>query len=452
MKYTAYSFSLIFSLLLSSFVSAKEISLTVQNGCVDDTEVSVYEFDGFNFSPILTEKTKQGEVVFTMPETRPRVYYIGTNSQNMLPILLGSEDGLTFTCQCKTFRTGKLSGSKLNDGYTALKQKLQTFKGSNRSVQRMLLQAQGDVDKENRALATMSEIDKQKLSLLDSLKRTEPWLATVAELNTYLSYQWYGEGFQDEVNYFANMYFNYANWESVDYNYNPWVFESMKSYTTTLSGINIPSEQHALVLNNVLNKIPKENRTYKLAFGGVLAALESKKHDNYAVFAKKFIEDFKDTEPELSYSLGKKIERMSSMMVGGTAPDFTQNTPDDQPMKLSDLRGKVVLLDFWASWCGPCRKENPNVVRVYNKYKDKGFDVLGVSLDKNKERWLSAIEKDNLTWNHVSDLKGWQNSVAKDYGISSIPATILLDQNGKIIARNLRGPALEQQLKKIFGE
>ena len=114
------------------------------------------------------------------------------------------------------------------------------------------------------------------------------------------------------------------------------------------------------------------------------------------------------------------------------------------------MRGKVVLIDFWASWCGPCRKENPNVVNVYKKYKDQGFDILSVSLDSNKDRWMSAIEKDNMTWAHVSDLKGWKNEVAKTYGISSIPATILLDKEGKIIARNLRGPALEAKLKQVF--
>ena len=119
-------------------------------------------------------------------------------------------------------------------------------------------------------------------------------------------------------------------------------------------------------------------------------------------------------------------------------------------MSLSDLRGKIVLVDFWASWCGPCRRENPNVVRMYNKYKDKGFDILGVSLDKTQDRWLQAIEQDGLEWHHVSDLKGWSNEVAQAYGVRSIPHTILLDQEGRIIARNLRGQALEEKLEELF--
>jgi thiol-disulfide isomerase/thioredoxin len=127
------------------------------------------------------------------------------------------------------------------------------------------------------------------------------------------------------------------------------------------------------------------------------------------------------------------------------------NTPDGNPLSLQSLRGKVVLIDFWASWCGPCRRENPHVVAAYQQYHGKGFDVLGVSLDKTKDRWLAAIEKDGLIWHHVSDLKGWQNAAAQLYGVRSIPHTVLLDREGKIIARGLRGAALTAKLDELFG-
>jgi peroxiredoxin len=138
--------------------------------------------------------------------------------------------------------------------------------------------------------------------------------------------------------------------------------------------------------------------------------------------------------------------------IGQKAPDISLPNPEGQKVKLSTLKGKVVLIDFWASWCGPCRKENPFVVNVYNKYKDKGFTVFSVSLDNNKDKWLQAIEKDGLVWNHVSDLKGWNSSAADLYGIRSIPATFLLDKDGTIIGKNLRGAALENALRKVFGE
>jgi thiol-disulfide isomerase/thioredoxin len=149
----------------------------------------------------------------------------------------------------------------------------------------------------------------------------------------------------------------------------------------------------------------------------------------------------------------KQAESAAMFAPGKPAPDFEELLTDRKTnFKLSDLKGKYVLIDFWASWCGPCRKENPNVVKTYTKYKDDGFTIVSVSLDTDKQKWLGAIQADGLIWpNHVSDLGGWNSKVSKKYNVSSIPFTVLIDKEGNILQTNLRGPALENKLAEIFG-
>jgi peroxiredoxin len=145
------------------------------------------------------------------------------------------------------------------------------------------------------------------------------------------------------------------------------------------------------------------------------------------------------------------LASQNKIAIGKQAPEITMNTPEGKPLSLSSLRGKIVLIDFWASWCAPCRAENPNVVKAYNTYKSKGFDVFSVSLDKDLDKWKRAIEKDNLSWsNHVSDFKDWNSPVVQLYKFNSIPSNVLIDKDGKIIAKDLRGEDLEKKLAELF--
>jgi peroxiredoxin len=203
--------------------------------------------------------------------------------------------------------------------------------------------------------------------------------------------------------------------------YNDEIAQLMVEYSPSLAVIN-------LLQNNVIDK-EQYYSTYETIAGKLRKEWPAFSH------AKNFI----------AY-----VDKLKTTTIGQAAPEIALPTPEGQVVALSSLKGKYVLVDFWAKWCGPCRQENPNVVRVFNKYKDKGFTVFGVSLDRSKEDWVRAIKEDNLTWTHVSDLKYWQSEAAKTYSIQAIPFSLLLDPNGVIIAKNLRGPALESKLAEIF--
>lgn len=171
--------------------------------------------------------------------------------------------------------------------------------------------------------------------------------------------------------------------------------------------------------------------------------------------AKKFYEKLDKSllETKSGKNITKMMEAMSAATVGSAAPEFSAPSPDGKTISLKESLGKVTLIDFWASWCGPCRKENPNVVAMYNELHDKGFNIIGVSLDNpgGDQAWKDAIAKDGLTWNQVSNLKGWKDPIAEQYNVKSIPATFLLDASGKIVAKDLRGDALKAKVKELLG-
>lgn len=238
--------------------------------------------------------------------------------------------------------------------------------------------------------------------------------------------------------------------------------EKEKQVLGGINPMNVPNQQTMDSLMKLANGFQQEKKDAMLKYiknnktsyvAGAYAFLVSMQDENtkfleevYTVLGDSIKKSFYGTE------MKRKIDAVSKTEVGATTPDFTVNDINDKPVKLSDFyKGKkIVLIDFWASWCGPCRRENPNIVKTYSQYHSKGFEIIGVSLDENKKDWQDAVKKDNLTWMHVSDLKGWECVPARLYNVQGIPMNFLIDGNGKILASNLRGPELEAKLKEFL--
>ena len=202
------------------------------------------------------------------------------------------------------------------------------------------------------------------------------------------------------------------------------------------------------VLNLYVKKIIDEDPGSLVALEAVGRLDKAQDRDYY----KKVADALNARHPKNAFvtNFVQSVNVPGQLFVGDMAPEIELPDTEGNMFKLSSLRGQYVLLDFWAAWCRPCRMENPNVVAAYQKYKNKGFTVLGVSLDRDKNAWLSAIQQDNLTWTHISDLQFWQSAAARTYNVSSIPKSFLLDKEGRIIAMDLRGPALDAKLSEIF--
>lgn len=213
-------------------------------------------------------------------------------------------------------------------------------------------------------------------------------------------------------------------------------------------------EKQADSIQKVMTNLQKDfvkNNPSSYVSPSILASLS---YEMEAPEIESLINNFDTTIANLPQvkTLRERVNVMKAVSVGQKAPDFTMNDVNGNPVSLSSKLGpKLMLVDFWAAWCGPCRQENPNVVKVYNEFHKKGFDVFGVSLDQRKEDWIKAIADDKLTWTHVSDLQYWNNAAAKLYAVNSIPANFLLDESGTIIGRNLRGQDLYNKVNELLG-
>jgi peroxiredoxin len=420
--------------------------------------VYVYKVDGMLLKQAEAHPVSQndGAVSFEIkPQVAPGFYQIGFTPEDSRKVLLGADKKMTIKGSVGQYKTASLEGSELNDDLKKVEKRLDGFNNTMQDAIKQYRAAMGGQGTVAEAEAAMTALDDEKITFLDSLKTSNPLLSRYVGLRTYITYQGRGKeaGQPDEPSYFRDDFFQYTDLTNPYYNSDVGINEQFKNYTYTLGRIGLSEEEQINAVKAQIAKIPDTNSSArKLALIGALAGFQQGKvGTGFLAISEIYSKEFPLDNPALLSQLSQQAGRMRSSTIGAEAPEIEMETPEGEMMKLSDLRGKYVLIDFWASWCGPCRRENPNVKKVYSKYKDKGFEILGVSLDRDKSRWIKAIEADGLPWPHVSDLRQWKNEAAQTYGVSSIPYTVLVDPEGKIVATRLRGASLEAKLAEVFG-
>jgi len=443
----------------------KQVNLSIQmsdkDSCAIDT-IRIFSWTGIQVEEIAKvsgTKGKNGyEFNFSLKNVPYGNYYLGRIVNNsmtdMRPIVLGLEDKILLQGNCSAINLLKFVDSKINNTFESMVDSIKEQSNQFLGLINEFQQNTGNKEKQATIKKAISDLDFRRKELYNNLKKEQPDLSKIVALYTYLSYQNHQKDAQQtEGQYIAENYFQFVNLSDSAYLHIAFFYESFKSYAASLTQAGLTQEQVQAYLDQTLVKVGNKNPQYKPALLAAAFGVMANNKKLFLYYSEQFLKLYRGQNQVLDNFLDQQISQLkSSTEIGDEAPDFTAATPEGGTKSLKSLRGKVLLVDFWASWCGPCRRENPNVVAVYNKYKDKGFDVLGVSLDQDATRWKGAIEQDKLSWHHVSDLGGWGSAPAKLYKVTGIPQTLLLDKNGVIIAKNLRGPALEEKLKEIFGE
>jgi len=443
----------------------KQLDLRVRmselDACPIDT-MRLYAWTGVQVEEIaktVPTATKTGfEFHFQLKNIALGNYYLGrivnNSMSDMRPLVLGLEEKILLKGSCADMKTMAFDGSKVNIAFEQMIDSVKMHSSQFFTLLGSWQQNAGNPEALAEIKKNLGDMDFRRKELLNKLKKDQPELAAIAALYSYQSFQNNQKSpTQTEGQYIGETYFQFVNLADTNYVRSAFFYEAIKGYATNMTQVGLSTEQLEGYLDGLLVKIGAGKPHHRPALLAVTFGVMASNKKLFLQYAEAYQKSYKGQNIMLDNFIEQQITQLkSSTEVGDEAPDFSAATPNGGKLNLKSLRGKVVLIDFWASWCGPCRRENPFVVGVYNKYKSKGFDVLGVSLDTDGQKWKDAIAKDELAWNHISDLGGWSSAPAKLYKVTGIPHTILLDKNGVIIAKNLRGAALEQKLKEIFGE
>jgi len=398
-------------------------------------------------------RTSDSAFVFSVPtSSTPKMYGIGaSNPAVFAKVWVAEEPEITLWGNFMYLEKSRTVGSPLNRSWETVQKRVDGFRAVGEDLNFQFRQAANGGDVKGIG-GQIEQHNKNKKNYLDSLKSVNSPFWKLACLHVSPDFRG-DKGYEDAGDFIARESFRHANLSDVYYNDQPEIYYAFEQFARRLAMVLITSDRMQKLVDAQLVKLPEGSKIQRMAMGGIISGLKGTGHVLSAAYSTKYIDKFR-----LAANYGEinqmeyEISKNRSSTIGLEAPDLAGMTPDSSAYSLRQLRGKVTLIDFWASWCGPCRRENPNVVQTYNKYHAKGFDILGVSLDTDAKRWRDAIKQDGLPWHHISDLGGWQSKHAALYSVSSIPTTVLVDKEGRILARNLRGEQLGEKLKEIFGE
>lgn len=446
MKYIKrVSISLLAVMFLASVSEAKPISIKGKLIKTGYSKIYLYKYLGTTISVFDSTEYKEGVFEFKYKDAIPTGFYkIGFDQVSATTIIAGYEN-VVITGNPDIERSMVISGSKENDEYALYRKVHKTQNAQNEALNKTAQDLQrmpGMTEELFNQYVTVLRAKSDSLSNVYNAEMLRITKAYPGSFMTKVISMFMFEGKTAET-LFAPEEFTDKQYAAGD---------MLDSKVHNYFQYYVPQDLNAwkAASEKLLAACPAGSDNKQVIFAAVIPLFTQHDLDYAKSLCNRFISEYPAST--LAKQLKAQLPKGAST-IGEAVPDITLMDVHGNMLSLSSLQGKVVLIDFWASWCGPCRGENPNVVAAYNLYKDKGFTVFSVSLDNNKEQWMAAIAKDGLVWpNHVSDLKGWQSDAARLYNVKGIPATFLIDQEGKLIAMNLRGEQLHAKLDELLNK